>query len=224
MKRSTIRHALIVLSMPLVSMAVKAQDKALPSFNQDSRRESDLKYSVKSEQGEISKLVKTLMASGHDGSYVNGLAQAVGLDGPMRRKGAPTVPIGKEARKCQIVYETDEASGDRPFCVYLLRAKKTPHDVEERFYRVNLDGHLEKVVTLRNKLDDQGNNIREGRSRVEEDMMSPDIKKAFKAEMTFWLKDWLVKQQKLDAKKTTASATKSGDVATTAATPAQATP
>lgn len=46
----------------------------------------------------------------------------------------------------------------------------------------------------------------EGRSKVEEDMTSPDIQKAFKAEMTFWLKDWLKKQPKLDAKKATASA------------------
>lgn len=216
MKHVTIRIAIIALSMPLVAVAVKAQ--TTPPQAGD-RREPDLKDSVKSGQSEISKLVQKLMASGGDGQYRNGYAQAVGLDRPMPIKGT-MVPIGREARKCQIIYETDETNGDRPFCVYFLRTKKTQHDGEERYYRVSLDGQLEKVVTLRNKLDDQGKALVEGRSRVEEDMMSPDIKKAFNAEMTFWLKDWLKKQQKLDAKKATARAAKSPAMASTSAAPA----
>lgn len=221
MKQATIRIAFIILSMPFVTVAVKAQATPLQESNS---RESELKDSDKSDQGEISKLVQTLMTSGGDGQYRNGYAQAVGLDRPMPIKGT-MVPIGREARKCQIIYETDETNGARPFCVYFLRTKKTQHDGEERYYRVSLDGRLEKVVTLRNKLDDQGRAVVEGRSRVEEDMASPDIKKAFKTEMTFWLKDWLKKQQKLDAKKTTASAAKTPAMAATAsAAPAQATP
>lgn len=200
MKGATICLAVLALSMPLVTPAVKAQDKALPSTNNES-----LKDSVKSKEGEISKLVQTLMASGGDWKYVNGHAQAVGLEGPMPVK-ATAVPVGDEARKCQIIYEPDEINGNRPFCVYFLRTKKTKKDIVERFYRVSLDGQLEKVVTLGSKLDGQGKTIRAERSRVEEDMTSPEIQKAFKAEMTFWLKEWLKKQQKLDAKKTTAAA------------------
>lgn len=218
MKRATVRLAILALSMPLITTTVKAEDKVLPSISKE-----PLKDSVKGEQGEVSKLVQTLMTSGRDGKYVNGHAQAVGLDGPMPIK-ATMVPVGREARKCQIVYEPDEATGNRPFCVYFLRAKKTPTDFEERFYRVSLDGRLEKVITLKGKLDENGNGIRESRSRVEEDMASPAIKKAFKTEMTFWLKDWLKKQQKLDAKKTPASAAKSPAMAAASATPAQATP
>jgi hypothetical protein len=214
MKRMSVRLAIIVLSMPLVAATVKAQGKAeSPSNPASDHRESKPKDSVNREQREISKLIDTLLASGDDGSYANGLAQAIGLDRPMRRKTV-MVPIDREARKCHIVYEQDETAGNRPFCVYILRAKKTQHDVEERFYRVSLDGRLEKVITLRNKLDDKGIALREGRSRVEEDMTSPDIKKAFKTEMSFWLKDWLKKQPKLDTKSTVPNA----------ATPAQATP
>lgn len=196
MKSIALRVAALALSMPLVTMSVKSQDPASTS---------DLKDSVKSDQSEISKLVATLMASGHDGKFVNGHAQAAGLDRPMPLKGIK-VPIGKESRRCQVVYESDEAGGERPYCVYFLRTKKTSSDVEDRFYRVSLDGRLEKVVTLKNKIDDQGTALREGRSRVEEDLASPAVKKAFNAELTFWLKDWLKKQPKLDAKKATASA------------------
>lgn len=224
MKRATFAITLILGSMGSVAVAVKAQDKALTSVNKaKSSNESDLKDSVKGDPSEISKLVQTMMASGRDGKYVNGMAQAIGLDRPMSAKNT-MVLVGREARRCQIVYEADATNGDRPFCVYLLRTKKTSSDVEERYYRVSLDGRLEKVITLKNKLDDQGKALREGRSRVEEDMTSPGVKKAFNAEMTFWLKDWLKKQQKLDAKKATASAAKSGTVATTGATTVQAAP
>lgn len=195
MKSMTIRVAILVLSMPLAAVAVKAQNKDAISGNKEN--------SAKDDQSAISKLVQTLMASGRDGKYVNGVAQAAGLDRPMPMKGI-MVPIGKEARKCHIVYEPDEATGNKPFCVYFIRTKITQHDFEERYYRLSMNGQLEKVITLKNKLDDQGKALREGRSRTEEDMKSPEIKKAFKTEMTFWLKDWLKQQQKLAAEKASA--------------------
>ena len=174
MKRVTIRLAILVLSMPFVASTVKAQDKS----------------------AEISKLVQVLMASGTDWAYPNGFAQVVGLDKPMPAKVMMSL-IGDEARKCHVVYESDDEGRNRPHRIYLVRAKETNQDVQERFFRVSLDGQLEKVVTLRNKLDDKGRAIREGRSKVEEDIDSPEIKQLFKTEMTFWLKDWLKKQQKL---------------------------
>lgn len=189
MKRSTISFAFLVLSMPLVIVAVKAQDRAAAS---------DLKDSVKGEQNELSKLVQTVMASGKDGKFVNGHAQAAGLAGPMPIKSA-AVALSDGARRCRIVYESDEAAGNRPYCIYFMRSKIAKHEGEERYYRVSLDGRLEKVVTLKNKIDDDGKVLREGRSKVEEDMASPAVKKAFKAEMAFWLKDWLKKQPKLAA-------------------------
>jgi len=195
MNRTTIRLAILALSMPLVTMAVKAQDRA---------SKSDLKDSVKSEQADLSKLIQIVMASGKDGKFVNGHAQAAGLDGPMPLKGA-SVPLYDGARRCRIVYEADASAGNRPYCVYFMRSKIAKHEGEERYYRVSLDGRLVKVVTLKNKIDDRGALLREGRSRVEEDLASPEIAKAFKAEMAFWLKDWLKKQPKLDAKTTTAA-------------------
>ena len=184
MKRATIRLAVLALSMPLVAVAVKAQ-KPAPS-QESNHSESDLPASAQSSQNEISKLIQTLMASGSDGKYVNGYAQAIGLDGPMPVKGT-MVPIGIGVRRCNIIYEPDGDAGNRPVCLYFVREKKTQHDGEQRSFRVSLDGQLEKVVTLKNKLDDQGKALVEGRSRVEEDMTSPEIQKAFKVEMTFWI-------------------------------------
>lgn len=228
MKRAIIRLAVLALSMALVPPAVKAQDQTLPSVkDRPIGQESNPKDSVKDGQSGISKLVQVVMTSGKDGEYINGFAQAVGLDGPMPAKGIMTL-VGTgartEARKCNIIYATDEAGSHRPMCVYLIKEKKTKHDSQARFFRVDLNGQLEKVITLKNNLDTEGKALREGRSRIEEDIDSPDIKKVFTAEMSFWLKDWLKKQQKLNAKKTTASAAKTGAVAAASVAPAQATP
>ncbi|MEQ1918044.1 MAG: hypothetical protein ABL955_02515 [Elusimicrobiota bacterium] len=214
MKRLTVRIAIVILSMPLVTFTVKAQDKASSPFPQDSGLlESALKDSIKGIPNEMSKLVQTVMASGGDGQYRNGHAQAAGLDRPMPLKGI-AISISEGIRRCQIIYEPDETNGNRPVYAYLLRSKKGAHDGVEHYYRLSLDGKMEKAITLKNKIDDQGKVLSEGRSRVVEDIMSPDIKKAFKTEMTFWLKDWLKKQPKLDTKST----------APNAAAPAQAAP
>ncbi|OGR93113.1 MAG: hypothetical protein A2V88_06940 [Elusimicrobia bacterium RBG_16_66_12] len=178
---------------------------ALPQANK--RHESGAKDSVKSYQREVSKLVKALMATEGNSEYVDGHAQAVGLDRPMPYKGVGLL-IGKDAHRSHVVYEPDADNGNRPVYVYLVITKRTQHDIEERYYRVALDGQLEKVITLRNKLDEQGKVLREGRSRTEEGITSPDIKKTFKAEMTYWLKDWLKKELKKPAKVTAASTSK----------------
>ncbi len=85
-------------------------------------------------------------------------------------------------------------SQHRPFCLYFRKGHGSAHDLSNRYFRVSLDGRLEKSITLSNKLDDNGNLIREGRARFEEDIERPDIQKAFKTEMTYWLKVWLKKQ------------------------------
>lgn len=195
MKRAVIRLVIAALSMPLAAPAVKAQDKPLPSSNQSA---------PSPDQSELSRLVKTLMTSGLEGKYDNGYAQAGGLNGPMPLKAA-VAPIGDEVRRCHIVYEADKTAGNRPVCIKLVRTKKTKSDLEERHYRVNLDGKLEAAITLRNKRDGKGKGMKEGRSRVVEDIDSPELQKAFKTEMAFWLKDWLRKQPKPAAKKPSAS-------------------
>lgn len=208
MKRMTFRVGILILSMPFVTSSVKAQNTTSPSFKQDNvRRETAHKDSTKNDPNELSKLIQTVMASGGDGQYRNGHAQAAGLDRPMLLKGI-AIPISDGIRRCQVIYEPDESSGNRPVYVYLLRSKKKIHEGAERYYRLSLDGKLEKAITLHNKIDDQGKLLSEGRSRVEEDITSPDIKMAFKTELTFWLNDWLKKLAKHDTKKEPADTVK----------------
>ncbi|UPT75869.1 MAG: hypothetical protein M0D55_09480 [Elusimicrobiota bacterium] len=64
-----------------------------------------------------------LMASGRDSEYVNGYAQAVGLDQPRPAKVALEL-VGTEARKCHVIYAPDEDGINRPICLHLVRAKK----------------------------------------------------------------------------------------------------
>ena len=108
-------------------------------------------------------------------------------------------------RTCYVVLEdhaaTDVTITPKPVCAYLAKTKSNDHDRETLYYRVNLNGKLEKAVHVRGKLDDNGKIIRGSGTKVDEDINSPEVKKAFDAEMTYWLKDWLKKQQKVEAKK-----------------------
>lgn len=189
-----------VLSIAAISPAVKAQS---PDPKETISNKSDLKDSVKGNQNEFSKLIQTLMASGLDIKYSNGFAQAAGLDRPMLAKGTVEVMDGK-GYKCHVIYENEDGV-NRPVCVLFIRAKKTKHEFEDQFFRIDLNGKLERVVTLKSNRDENGIAVKEGRSRTEGDIESPEIKKAFTSDMKFWVKDWLKKQQKL-AKKDKAAA------------------
>jgi hypothetical protein len=74
-----------------------------------------------------------------------------------------------------------------------MRGHTSKRELKMSFYRFSLDGRLEQAITLQNKRDD-GKDLPETRARFEEDIQNPEIQKAFKTEMAYWLKDWLKKQ------------------------------
>ena len=71
-----------------------------------------------------------------------------------------------------------------------------------RTLRISDDG---QQMTPRNKRGPDGNALPEGRSRSQEDIGLPDIQRAFKTEMTYWLRTWLKKKSQSN----TAALTKS---------------
>ena len=182
----------LVLSIAFLSPIARAQDST-------SRNASAQDDSAKAVQGDFERLVQTLMSSGRDSTIKDGFAQIIGLANPMATKVSSSwiSRHGKDEdiRSCQVVYEPDENGGKHPACVYLERTRKSLHDHSSQYFRVNLGGQLEKVITLRGKYDDDGNSIRDARSNVDEDIDSPEIKEAFRVELTYWLKDWLKKQK-----------------------------
>ena len=194
-------HSAFVLALSIAALAsaVKAQEGNLPSFKKaGARHETGFKDSVKDVRNDFSKLIQILLVSGEDIDFPDGFAQAVGLSQPMPAKHVEIVinhhEDTQDVHTCHVVYVPDGNAGKHAVCVLLSRVKDAKGWRSSTFYRVNLGGQLESAVVLHNKLGSDGNALPEGRSRSEEDKNSPATQRAFKTEMTYWLKDWLKKQ------------------------------
>ena len=208
----------ILGSMAFGPIPVKAHAQDLPSANKDiPGSRNGLKDSVKDSKVNLPQLVQTVLDSGVDAGFANGYAQAVGLSEPMPSKKCHVVLRGNnnrdaDDRDVDVVYTADTAGNgqNRPVCLYFRKGHAEKYASNNIFFRVSLDGQLEKAFTLQNKYDDDGKSLAEGRARIEEDIQDPEIQKAFKTEMSYWLKDWLKKQHnaKADTAKLTAPAVK----------------
>lgn len=200
--------AVVGLSIAAMPVLVNGQDKSLSVVNKDnSSNDGVLKDSVKETKRDFSTFVDVLMKSGVDTKVGPNMAPTLGLPKalPAKNRALSNFPKAEkgEMRTCSLVYEKDSGSTDptnRPFCVLLMRSKRSGLDNQVRYYRVSLDGILEKVVVTRGKYDADGNPVRGSGVKFDEDINSPEVKKAFDAEMKFWLKDWLKKEQKAAAK------------------------
>ncbi len=229
MRRPTVA-LLFVASIAAFPAAVKTHAADLPNVSPNSRK-ADLKDSVKDTQNEFKQIVDFMMRNGIDSRYGENLGPVVGLPGARPAKGnnIRSREYGKERGllNCDVAYdespEATEYDGKRPICVFVQTSKVSGQNKESRYFRLSLDGRLERVILGRSKLDENGKGIRGSAVNTDEDINSPEVKKALAAEMAD-LRQWLKQQKKLVAKKATASAAKSGAVATAAAAPAQATP
>lgn len=230
MKRPTTR-AIFIASIVVFPTAVKTRAADLPKVSEATRK-TDLNDSVKDDaKKDLAQLIGYMMKNGLDGKIGENLAPAIGLPGPMPMKAQSIREkiSGKErnALNCAVIYEESAgapgADGKKPTCVYLMRVTDSPRVKDSQYFRVNLDGQLEKVVTQRIKKDDDGKIIPGSGVVLDDDMESSAVRKAYTAEMRelkAWLKAQLKAQKKLEAKKATASAAKSGKIAASAAAPA----
>ena len=200
----------LVLSIAVLHAAVKAQAENSPSFKkEESLNAGSFKDSVNDVKNNFSNLIRKLIDSGEDGNFPDGFAQAIGLSQAMPRAQAH-IDIShhgdkEESRECNVTYSSDVNAGKHAICVLLSRTRYTKGEMSSVYYRVNLEGNLEYAVALGAKRGANGNAIPEGRSRIEEDINSPETRMAFKAEKDYWVKDWLKKQRtaKADAAKLT---------------------
>lgn len=221
---------LFVASIAAFPAAVKTRAADLPNVSPDSRK-ADLKDSVKDNKNEFKQIVDLLMRNGLDSRFGDNLAPVVGLPGarPIKGDNVRSKKSGKNrgSLNCAIAYEESseaaEYDGKRPIYIFLQTRKVMGQDSESRYYRLDLDGRLEKVTLMRGKNGEDGKAIRGSGINTDEDINSPAVKKAFAAEMAD-VRQWLKQQKKIIAKKSTASAAKSGAMAAASAAPAQATP
>jgi hypothetical protein len=195
-------RAIIVLALSIATLpiTVKAQDGNSPSFkNARVKPESSFRDSISDVRNDFSKLIEIVLASGDDTHIHNGFAKAIGLPQALPLKIAHSDinhhEDNEESRECNVAYGPDDNSKKHPVCVLFSRTTSTKDTMSSRYYRVSLDGQLEHAVTLNNKRGADGNALPEGRSKSEEDINSPETQKAFKTEMTYWVKDWLKKQR-----------------------------
>jgi len=208
MKRISIRLAAINLSMVLVAVTVKAQDKLPSSPDKAESKGATRSDSIKDGKDDVTRLIQVLMESGDDQKIGPNIAPIVGLSHAMATK-AGLIRISadgetKENRQCHVTYEItgDKTSdGKRPAHIFLTRGKRFPGGNESRYFKVALDGRLEKVIATSGKRDENGKPIPDSLKSVDEDINSPEVKEAFNAEMAIWTGDWLKKKQAAVSKK-----------------------
>ncbi|MEQ1918009.1 MAG: hypothetical protein ABL955_02335 [Elusimicrobiota bacterium] len=199
--------ALSITAMPDI---VNGQGQSLTSVNQDgASSKSDLKDSVKDTRDGVAKLIAITLKSGTDSDISNVLASVIGLPGAMPMKKQEVV-IGQsdtnvEKRACYVIYENTastapESDEKRAVCAYIVKIKRTGLDKQTRYFRIDLNGKLEKVVLSEGKYDASGHGVRGSGVKTDQDIDSPEVRKTFEAEMRFWLKDWLKKELKNAAK------------------------
>jgi len=192
--------------MIAVSLHVNANSAQKPDVNQVSSK-TELKDSVSGTRNDISQLVDFLLKNGDDFLFKEHFAPVLGLPGPTPSKKAIVVAEDRKAehgfdsfgRACYLVYDktTDADQGVKhPVCIYLRRHVVSGFDDDDRYFRVNLDGKLEKIVMIRGKRDINGKAILGSGVPSDQDIESSEPKKEFAAEMTA-MKKWLKVQQKL---------------------------
>ncbi len=207
----------LALSMSALPNLVNAQAHSLTSVNKNNSSTPELKDSVREPKKDIAGLISAVMQRGTNANIGSNLAPVIGLPRAM-----PTMDVeilirqrdkNVEKRACFIVYEKiegtpTEASGKRPVCAYFVKIKRSRLDSQTQYFRVDLNGNLEKVILSKGKFGEGGKVVRGSGVKTDLDVDSPEVRKTFEAEMKFWLKDWLKKEQKNAAKKTADAASK----------------
>jgi hypothetical protein len=188
-------------SMLAVTPLVNGQENSTPKINSPASK------------NDIAQLIDVLLKSGEDSLVKEHLAPAIGLPGPMPVK-SQTISDEHHGRdlnghECFLVYkQSEDATGSqskRPFCIYLHRHKISGHDDESQYFRINLDGQLDKVVMILGKRDDDGKIVPGAGIARDQDIESSESKKEFAVEMA-GMKKWLKTQQKLLAAKSASPA------------------
>ena len=191
--------ALLMSMLTAISPVNGQENDALPHDQALKKRE--VTRPINNANKDIPDLTDLLMKTGEDDEIKEHLAPAIGLPGPMPVK----VRIiskkysGKNLseHECILAYEISSTTeSKRPFCIYLHKHKILGQDDESQYFLMNLDGHLEKIVTIRSRRDDEGKNIRGSGIPFDQTADSPEAIKMFTAEMARLTK-WLHTQRKV---------------------------
>ncbi|MCR4294259.1 MAG: hypothetical protein NUW21_01900 [Elusimicrobia bacterium] len=207
----------LALSMSALPNLVNAQAQSLTSVNKANSSKPELKDSVKEPRTDIARLISAVLKKGTSVNTGSNLGPVIGLPKAMSAMDV-AVDVSKQAgvkesRRCFVVFENIEvpAAGTeekRPLCAYVVKTKRFGLEKHVQYFRLGLNGNLEKIVVMKGKYDESGKAVKGSGIVTNLDIASSEARKSFEAEMKFWLKDWLKKEQRNAAKKTADAATK----------------
>ncbi|MDE2142701.1 MAG: hypothetical protein KGJ84_09850 [Elusimicrobia bacterium] len=201
--------SILAVSMVLVPLTVKAKEHLSRKISKDATSsDSRFKDSVNDTQGIYSRLVEYLQKKGAD-DKLDDMTTASNLgfttEMPVKTVIAIDTPHsfkGWQHHECAVVYSNgNPTSGTRnPTCIVVYQNKAQGHESTGYWFRLNLNGQLERAILSTGKNDESGNPIPGSGTQTEQDIASADVKKAYAAEMSYWTKDWLKQQQKAAVK------------------------
>lgn len=148
---------------------------------------------------DFQRLTETIKRVGDDDTLSAIIAPMLGVVGTPPVKGPEIIshpPAGEERREFAIVYsdaQNPPTSEKTPLFIYIRHGQVTGHTVESRWFRTTLTGDLDKVLVLRGKVDDNGKAITGSGGSYEESITSRKVRKQFKAELSYWINEWLPK-------------------------------
>ncbi|MBI4060654.1 MAG: hypothetical protein HY403_04420 [Elusimicrobia bacterium] len=176
----------LVLSIAAPTISVNASADNLSSVNKSA----------------VTQFIDIVLKNGTDSNISSILAPIIGLAKTMPMKKKEVVMSeqdnGFEKRACYVIYENAD---QHAVCAYFVKIKRSGLDKQTHYFRIDLNGNLEKAVLSQSKFDEAGKVIRGSGVKFDQDINSPEVRKTFEAEMNFWLKDWLPKERRAAAKK-----------------------
>ncbi len=188
----------LALSIAALLVSVNAEAQPLSSVN----RSKSADKSAKSSKDELDRLIQTLLRLGDAKTISDTMAPIIGLKKSSKVRQQDVIvrqdKRSGDMRTCFVVISNDDDKS--PMCLFVKRSRQTMSDSESKYFRVNLSGELEDALTWTGKKGATGG-IRGSGAKTQQDIASPVVKKEFEAEMAFWLKDWLKREQKAHAKK-----------------------
>lgn len=95
---------------------------------------------------------------------------------------------GKE-RICNVVVEASEDGKPAPVCLLVMVRNKTSAELLTQYFRISLDGRLEKAFNVTGKLKD-GKPVRGTGAQETLDISSKEVLALMKKELEFWMKKY----------------------------------
>ena len=159
---------------------VNGQSKSLTTIN----------HGKSSGKADAVQLIETMFRNGAEGNINNVIASLIGLPHamPMKKQEILIEENGTDFDKHAyfLAYENAaapgaEAGNKRTVCVYLIRGKRLGLDIQHQYFRIDLAGKLVKAILSKSKSEASGKVVRGSGVKFDQDIDSPEVRKAFEA-------------------------------------------